>query len=223
MEIGIPDSKPKISYQNLYEEFMGLKQNLSSSCKKRYRAYNAAFLYFLRKYFRRALEDIKLIRTSYIKESIDHLCKYGTEEGKIWKPKTANGYKVFLASLFKYAMKKRYIEENPVTDIPNLKVERKIQYEYYSEEETDEILKELDSFWRNYFNFILNTGLRRGELENLRWENVYENERKIMITSNQEWTTKTSESNRVIRLNDTALQIINDQRGKHTDRFTAEF
>ena len=216
-KIGIPDSKPKISYQHLYEEFMGLKQNLSPNSRKRYRAYNTGFLYFFKKYFPKVLEDIKLIRTSYIKESIDHLCEYGTAEGKIWKPKTANGYKVFLASLFKYAIKKKYLEENPVTDIPNQKVERKIQYEYFSEQEISEILKEIDPFWKNYFNFILNTGLRRGEIENLRWENVYENERKIMVTSNGEWSTKTTESNRVIRLNDTALQIIRDQRDKHSD------
>ena len=41
------------------------------------------------------------IKTYCIIESIERFTEIGTKDGKIWASSTANGYKDFLASLFK--------------------------------------------------------------------------------------------------------------------------
>ncbi|MCB9250712.1 MAG: site-specific integrase [Ignavibacteriales bacterium] len=106
------------------------------------------------------------------------------------------------------------LKENPVSDIPDLTIEQNINVKFYNKDEVVQILENIDPHWVNYFTFILNTGLRKGEINNLTWENVNINEREIIIASNKDWKTKNRKSRR-IKLNNTALQIIMDQIGKN--------
>ena len=214
-KLELPAQQKKKSIQDLYEDYINLKQNLSQNSKKRYQAYFSEFIKFLKEYFPHTVDDLTKIKTSYIKESIDHFTTSGTSNGKIWKPKTANGYKVFLASLFKYGLKKVVdLKENPVSDIPDLKIEQNINVKFYNKDEVDKILEKIDPHWVNYFTFILNTGLRKGEINNLTWDNVSISNSEIIIASNKDWKTKNRKSRR-IKLNNTAMRIIMDQKGKN--------
>ncbi len=65
-----------------------------------------------------------------------------------------------------------------------------------------------------FYSFILKTGLRLGEMLNLRWENVVLDSKnsKIFIKSSNIWSTKTK--GRFIPLNNSALEIMNKQKEK---------
>ncbi len=90
--------------------------------------------------------------------------------------------------------------------------------EYFTNEDLEKIWNELDEYWIDPLKFILNTGLRKGEWINLKWDNVSLNGDKPFITiqATSSWQTKTGES-RIIPLNKTALEIIKKQKGKNTE------
>ena len=90
--------------------------------------------------------------------------------------------------------------------------------EFFTDEELEKIWNELDEYWIEPLKFIVNTGLRKGELINLNWKNVKltgENP-SITIVSSGAWQTKTGES-RVVPLNKIALDIVTKQKGRHSE------
>lgn len=215
----IPSEKKATTLDQLIQEFLQIKSNRArESSLTRYREYFHQFKYFLTKYFPATINDVSSIKTSYILESINHLTTEGTDKGRIWTPATSNSYRTQLASLFKYAKSKKYVKENPVSDIPLKEIEDDIKIKYYKPEEVEVILKNSDEKWARFYKFILQTGLRLGEIINLLWENVdseLENP-KIFIKSTKDWKTKTGKG-RIIPLNKTALEIINKQLNNGSD------
>lgn len=203
-----------ISFNKLSDEYLQLKRNsLRESSVKRYDEYLKQFKYFFKKYFPSALKDISLIKSIHIAESIEHLITKGTQEGRLWSDSTANGYRAILASIFKHACKQDYLKKNPVSVISEKKIMKKSTVGYYTNKEIDKIFENSEKKWKAFYNFILNTGLRSGEIINLAWENVEidSSEPMIYIREYEDWKPKTYEE-RMIPINDYALEILKKQK-----------
>lgn len=85
----------------------------------------------------------------------------------------------------------------------------------------------VDNSYYDQFRFVLQTGLRTGELVGLKWEDVDFNNRTITVKrsmeyrhSTKEWRVgppKSASGNRSIPLTDEAISILKQQKEKHKD------
>jgi len=112
------------------------------------------------------------------------------------QPATINRYISRLGSLLKRAMAWGFRDDNPVVTIENLR-EPKMGDRYLEDSEYQILLDACDPCLRALVVVAANTGIRRGELMTLRWEDVdFDNAQLVIRAVN----SKTSES-RVVPLN----------------------
>ena len=118
---------------------------------------------------------------------------------------TINRYRVTLSALFSYAIKMKKLQINPVKAVERYdEPEGRIRFldddEYAA---LRKIIREFKPEHEAEFDLVLNTGLRRGELINLRWENI-SLDRKLM-------TVIISKTDRhYVPLNTTAIAALGD-------------
>lgn len=88
--------------------------------------------------------------------------------------------------------------------------------QFYSKEQLNNIIINLDSEWKSFIKFLTYTGLRKGELINLTWDNVSLNAKNpyIRITTTDSFRTKSGRT-QTIRITNQALEILNSQQGKN--------
>jgi integrase len=91
------------------------------------------------------------------------------------------------------AIKWGYLRENPTRHVKFLKEDDKRPLRFLTEDECRRLLESspLD-LYPAYFTF-LHTGMRKGELENLRWEDVDFQRKRILIRRKPDWNPKTGE------------------------------
>jgi len=115
---------------------------------------------------------------------------------------TVNHYLKILKRLFIIAIEWRYARENPVRRI-KLYSEKDTQKErILSEEEEVRLLEAALGHLRPILVVALNTGMRRGEILNLRWEQVDLEQRIIQVINTK------SGRNRVIPVNDALFGVL---------------
>ena len=100
---------------------------------------------------------------------LDNYIMHRINQNKI-APGTANLEIGFLKRLFKFAVKHRYVMENPAEDLIFRKVGRK-EPRYFSLEEID-LLFENAGRYEAFFMVLLHTGLRGSDAGNLRWADI---------------------------------------------------
>jgi len=86
-------------------------------------------------------------------------------------PSTVNGIITTLTAMFRYAMQSDYLRENPATYIRRPKT-RKQEADFLTTEEVRALLDHTPERWYALFLMGVTTGLRRGELLAVKWENV---------------------------------------------------
>jgi site-specific recombinase XerD len=133
-------------------------------------------------------------------------------KGEGAKPKTINIELQTLKSMFILAVKWGCTNVNPATGVEFIKVARKQEARYLTEEECAKLLDNADNWLRPIFFTFLNTGMRKGELENLTWNDVDLSRRKIKVRAKGSWTPKTEE--REIDINDKLLKVLKEQKKK---------
>jgi len=90
---------------------------------------------------------------------------------------------------------------------------------FLSRRDFQKLLDVLEQGWlRDLIVFAVATGMRRGEMLNLRWENVDLTRRVVHIHSSATFRTK-SGRRRSIPLNDAACVILVSKAGQHPDEF----
>ncbi|MEW5797213.1 MAG: tyrosine-type recombinase/integrase [Candidatus Zixiibacteriota bacterium] len=199
----------------------------SPNTVKRYRAAINAFLAFLRlfhssvrylsqlkqehieAYQRRRLESVEL------KIEADGVKNGNHKNKRLPKPQTVNYEIGILRSAFLWAQDHNWIAAIPTRKVKRLKAGPKRQIRILSQEECSLLLVTARQMalsdpkiavYARAFQFLLNSGLRSGELCNLTWDDVDLESALIQIRSKPGWTPKTSE--RSFYLNQTCLGIL---------------
>ena len=119
-----------------------------------------------------------------------------------------------LRTIFNLAIKWDYIKVNPTKGVTKLKVNDSKPPRFLSQHECKKFLQACPSnLYPIYFTF-LNTGMRKGELENLEWSDIDFRRRKIAIKRKEDWQPKTGE--REIPMNDALVDLLQRLRPSKT-------
>lgn len=121
-----------------------------------------------------------------------------------------------LRAAFNYAVTRHYLESNPIQSIKLPKLPEKLNL-YISEVEFQSILNKTEGLlYKDLFKFAYNTGMRLGEIVNLKWNAVSFTEGIIKIESDESFQTKGNKS-RIIPLNSTLFNILQSRMPKVID------
>lgn len=114
--------------------------------------------------------------------------------------------------MFNLAIKWGYIKENPRKHVKLFKDDDKKPLRFLTEEECSRFLAATpQNLYPVYFTF-LSTGMRKAELEHLRWSDIDLANRKIFIQKKPDWQPKTGE--REIPISDDLCQILTEHKKK---------
>ena len=148
------------------------------------------------------LGDIKVSRISQYQ--ID---RFKSLQLKRVSPTTVNVYLRTLRAAFNHVVRWNEIEKNPFKGVEMVRIPERAPL-YFKKEEIDKIMKTIKENWlKDAVLFTLLTGLRRGEMVNLRWDDVDLNSKLIFIESHASFRTKAGKR-RAIPLNNTALVLL---------------
>jgi integrase len=121
-----------------------------------------------------------------------------------------------LKLVFNLAIKWGYLKENPTKEVTKLKVNDSKPPRFLTVDECKRLLNACPpELYPIYFTF-LNTGMRKAELENLEWDDVDLEQRKIIIRRKESWQPKTGE--REIPINDALYDLLQSIRQDNTTR-----
>jgi len=115
-----------------------------------------------------------------------------------------------LKLVFNLAIKWGHLKENPTKEVAKLKVNDSTSPRFLTVDECRRLLEACPpELYSIYFTF-LNTGMRKAELENLEWEDIDFERRKISIRRKESWQPKTVE--REIPFNDALHDLLENLR-----------
>jgi integrase len=104
------------------------------------------------------------------------------------KPKTKKNYLGLLKTALNKAVEWNLIEKNPIANIKPPKVVK--TFHFFSKEEIDLLIENADEPLKTAIVILVNTGLRRAELFNLRWKDVDLKNKKIRVWPYSDFTPK---------------------------------
>jgi integrase len=138
-----------------------------------------------------------------------HISKRATEV----RPATVNIELRSLRAVFGVAKKWGYVANNPFADTRSVPVPES-QLSYLTRSDLQCLLSVVRETWlRNVIVFSVATGMRRGEVIHLRWEDI-DMVRKVMMVGNSgDFRTK-SGKNRVVPISDTVFGLLSDLAGR---------
>ncbi|MDD3557031.1 MAG: tyrosine-type recombinase/integrase [Melioribacteraceae bacterium] len=120
----------------------------------------------------------------------------------------ATYYRVLKAALNK-AVQWNYLIDNPFTKIKAPKIRKNLPI-FISQTELNIILDFVsEDYLKNLYLFAFHTGLRAGEIVNLKWCSVSLSERIITLKQSNTYTTK-NRKERIIPINSTVYQLLNE-------------
>ena len=143
--------------------------------------------------------------------------------GGLLSPKTVHGYHRVISTILTKAVKWEYIPVNIAVNAELPRVENK-EAPYLDEADARRLLELLHDEpmqWRAPITFALLSGLRRGELLGLRWEDVNFQEETISIVQTSQYipgqgvfigTPKNKTSSRPLKLSSTAFMLLREFR-----------
>jgi len=197
------DSFLKLSLPELIDLLLKSKDNRNAKTTiSKYRAGSVHLLNFFKTSFP-SIKVLTQIKQVHLEAHLQDFLKNGHQES------TANGQLRFLKVLFNYAVDAGHLKESPTRKIQRFKVKKEGTIEYWAEDELMKIFATVADHWRDPIQFLYLTGLRKGELIHLTWNDVIlENDHgAIVIQSKEGWETKNSRSRQVPLCPD-ALAII---------------
>jgi len=150
--------------------------------------------------------------------SPQHFDNYKVERLKTISPTTVNiELRTFRAAL-NTALRWELIERNPFSRLKFASVPETTPV-FFSREDFQKLISFIREGWlREVVIFAVLTGMRRGEITNLRWEEVDLSRKLLTIQSNPTFKTKNGKR-RTIPLNETALYILSARHGKNVSEY----
>lgn len=197
-ELGF-DTKRETDLTHLFDEYNKYSfARHSPNSQKRYRAIQDNFKRFLSQY--PYITKIVHLNPKIFMDYQSFRKTEGTTNT------TINMELTCLRTLFSLAIKWGYSKDNPTTGVNLLKQEKNHAPEFLTEIQCKKILEEADEFMRPIIFTLLNTGMRKGEMENLEWKDIDWERRQIKIRYKDDWSPKTSE--RQIPINDDLYKLL---------------
>jgi integrase len=114
---------------------------------------------------------LRSINAGDIERFITRMLSSKTYKDKAPAPATCNRVRSFLSAALNMARRRGYIDRNPVQDVKKLREDNE-QDRYLRPQEELDILAEASEFLRPIMTFAVNTGMRLGELVNLKWADI---------------------------------------------------
>ncbi len=148
---------------------------------------------------------------------------------------TMDHTRILLRQLFDCAVELEILQKSPIKKtIRNIKGEVKDKKKALTDEQLEKFLEAaMGKSKYNQYAFILQTGLRIGELIALTWNDIDFENRTVSINKTMEYRAKekswycgppkTKNSNRTIPLTDLAIDILKDQKRKNKNLKTIPF
>lgn len=147
-----------------------------------------------------ARDYLLLLETEKIKKSQNRF--------SVREPKTINDYLVNVKSFCKAMVKYDLMMKNPF-DIVDCLPEEKPKPDYYSDDEIIKFFNQtMHTSYKDVFLTLLCTGMRIGELVNLKWKNIELDRELISIYKTNEFSPKTKNSIRKIPISFDVSQIL---------------
>lgn len=129
--------------------------------------------------------------------------------------KTLNDELATVRVFYHWAEEREYVAKNPASTIKRVKVDPK-PTRVFTREEIALIMKHATDYQRPFYQLLLCTGMRDGELRNLAWEDVDFANRQIFVRIKKDWQPKTRRG-RIIPMAGEALEVLSElpHRGTH--------
>jgi len=187
-------SEKKVPFDFLFDEYLRWTQNNLAPQTRRER--EIAVRAHLKPFFRGLISDIDV-------RSIEAFKTLRMSKGI--SPWTMNSELKVLSCILKFGVENNYLEEIP--KIRRVKVQKKSP-RFLSAEEIGKVLTAARSDVRPMLQFLIFTGLRKGEARHLEWTDVDFRHRLVHVRPKETWSPKTEGSARTIPLCDPALEAL---------------
>lgn len=187
----------------------------------------------IKPYFEQKNYRFREMKPEIFTEYFVYLATEGKSNGKGGLSyKTVKNIRGVLSSAYEYAIENSYIKDNPVlkSRMPSFAHSIKSDVPEYSAEQVRKLLlfaKENDSHIYIFLLLALYTGLRKGELLALTWDDVDYDKKLLRVNKSrtgsrkdittQITTPKTESSNRKIPLNDTVLEALKAEKKRQDE------
>ncbi len=166
-----------------------------------------------------------------IQAFVNSLSKDGANErtGKPLAPKTIRHNLSFVSDVFAYAVKMGVVSDNPCAKVTLPKAEQK-EKQIYTPEQVQKFLTLLNDEplkYRTFFNLMIYSGFRRGEMLGLEWKDVdFENNIiSVRRTSNYTAkkgvytdTTKTRKSQRTLKFPQEIMNMLKEYKAEQDEQ-----
>ena len=147
-----------------------------------------------------------------------HLDRFKAERLKEIKPVTVNIELRTLKTAFNTGKRWRLIEHNPFDEIKLLKIDTPFPC-YFSKSDLHGIINTIREPWlKDITIFAVSTGMRRGEILNLKWDDIDWEYRSVNIRSSPTYKVKMGKS-RIVPLNDNAWALIQSLKENSTSEY----
>jgi len=190
----------RVSITEFFSNYINhINVNLSPRSAERYREIIRHFKNYLAK-----LED----SPHYLHEITPLLLeKYKQSRVEKIANQTINYEVRILKTAFNFAIKMGYLRENPAKKVSKIKIIKQKLPHFLTEMEINKLKKVCSPDLKDIILFLLNTGIRLGELIHLTWKDVDLEKKAIRITAKDGWVPKPKQE-REIPLNRTAFEIL---------------
>ena len=162
--------------------------------------------------YKRALQRLHLLVGNKLLTSITpkEVDLYRAARAKEVAPVSVNIDLRSLRAAFSTAVRWKLITENPFKKVPLLRVPDQLPI-YFSKEDFQKFVSVIrESWFKDLVVVAVSTGLRRGELLNLKWEDVDFGRRLLHIHSTDSFKTKAGKR-RAVPMNETVLLILSQR------------
>lgn len=213
---GISTRRKKISLEQAIEIHLDSKKNyLRKRTLKKYYSNKNHIISSIKEVGEKYFKDISSITEAQFQLLVDVLISRSKSGHR------QNNLVVFLKAVENTAINKGYLAKKISYNIKTRKPDPKLNVQYFKKEELKTILDLVDNFYVDYYRFLTVTGLRMGEMINLRWENVDVENKYMSIVKFEEngnviWEPKNKSSIRNVPLSKIAIKILQNQIGKNS-------
>jgi integrase len=124
-----------------------------------------------------------------------------------------------LHTFLHWAIRQNYLFSNPATSVERFRVSKKSLPRFMTSEDLRKFFQICDDEQGRIFSTMLLTGMRKGELENLTWNDVHFELAIIFIQPKEGWNPKSDD--RIIPISPVLHQILSEQRERRSSEHWA--